>query len=122
MKEVSSPFPEERSVFISKDENPHKQALLFPPVYSLTYHIAPQLSTLHQTSHKNTQVCFYGSSFPDDGSHVTQNANTFVCFLPVNLCQLNFQTQPETLRKLRKAFSSPTVASLPVSNASLKNI
>ena len=85
MQEVSSLYPEERSVFISKDEHPHKQVLLFPPVYSLTYHIAPQLSTLHQTSHKNTQVCFYGSSFPDDGSHVTQNANIFVCFLLVNL-------------------------------------
>lgn len=45
----------------------------------------------------------------------------FAFFLLIFLCQLNFQTQPETLRKLRKAFSSPTVASLPVSNASLKN-
>ena len=80
MQGVSSLHPEERSVFISS-----QTSLAVSPVYSLTYHNAPQLSTLHQTSHKNTQVCFCGSSFPDDGSHVTQNANTSVCFLPVNL-------------------------------------
>ena len=34
--------------------------------------------------------------------HIKLVLNKFVCFSLVNLCQFNFQTQPETLRRSRK--------------------
>ena len=38
--------------------------------------------------------------------HIKLVLNKFVCFSLVNLCQFNFQTQPETLRRSRKTSPS----------------
>lgn len=94
------------------ERNLNEQALLSDPQFILTSYSS--LSYLSMTFHfikPNIKILrfnhFFESSFPyEDFCIVKLRSNKFVCFFSC-LCLFNFQAQPDTLRRLKKSFSSP---------------
>lgn len=77
--------------------------------FSLTEPTPPQLLTLCQKKHKNTQIFLWGfTSFQSLPCHVELTWNHFVCFSPDDPTQMIFQTQSGTSRGSRKNSSSLT--------------
>lgn len=94
----------------------------FPPVYYnhlMLFNLSYSSKTVHSSSNLAYKCTILTVSL---GLHffmkvpVSLILNKFMCFFPVNLLYwFNFQTQPWTVRRLRKIFSSPTLVITSVS-------